>query len=454
MSAGNLFRQLASRESYGSQLGAFALATVLGCAPWLLPALGIAILVWLAGQERDALLFRILVLYAITFSLIAAGAVQTFGVRFLWDRLYAGDRHSFVPAFCTLLLPLVGGQVLLAVVATAGLELPGAVRAAWLGLYAILHGVWLAAFWLGAVKDHAFTAFALALGVGLSIPGALAGFQAGGLAGQFLGLAAGYAVSFACLLSRMVAEFGYSYTFAWRVWAYLPRLFPLFLAGLCYGIGLWADKFVFWAHPDTGVAVLGWLRMSPHYDNAVFLASLTIVPALGLFLMHMDTEFGDRYREIFATIGRHAPLSEIVAARERALACFHAGLGFVLRLQAPLALGIALFAAEIMSRLGISWLGLFAFRYSVVAMLLQLIHLVALIALIYFDFRKSALLLGGAFLVAQVAGAWLSIGFGPGLHGLGGLVANGLVAVLGIAVLEAKTGRLEYHVFRRQVAGA
>ncbi len=454
MSAGIVFRQLSRREAYGSQLGAFTLATLLGAGPWLLPAAGIALLTRFVslqeGGDSQVLLFQVLVLHALAFSLVGVGAVQTFGVRYLSDCLFAGYKSAFTPTFVALLIPLVAVQVSVWALATSGLELPWGVRITWLAFYAVLHAVWLAIFMLGAVKDYLYTSLALAAGTATSVVAAIWGWNLAGLAGEFAGLTFGYGLTFSVLLARMIREFGYDHAFEWGVWTALPRLWPLFVAGTAYMLGLWADKFLFWAHPSTGVPVIGWLHHAPAYDNAVFLATLTIVPALGALLMQIDGDFYERYRDFFSAITRRGTLSEIETAKVRALSCFRTGLAFVMRIQVIAAIGVALLAAELLNWLGFSWLSLFAFRFGVLAMVAQLVHLVALIVLLYFDRRRSALAVALSFLVLQAGATWWSLEMGAQFHGVGTLVANALTAILAFCLVQRSFDDLEFDTFMRQ----
>lgn len=451
MSAGILFQQLSRRETYGSQLGAFTLATLLGAGPWLLPAAGMAFLTHVMSRQEgvgsQVLLFQVLVLHALAISLIGVGAVQTFGVRHLSDRLFAGDKSAFTPTFMALLLPLLCVQICVWAAATSNLDLAWPVRVSWLGFFAVLHAVWLAVFVLGAVKDYAYTALALAAGTLVAVAAGVIGWRSAGLAGELVGLTFGYGLTFGVLLSRMIREFGYTHAFEWGVWSALPKLWPLFGVGTAYMLALWVDKFLFWAHPSTGVTVTGWLRHSPAYDNAAFLATLTIVPALGTLLMLIDGSFYERYRDFFSAISRRGTLAEIESAKVRALATFRGGLGAVMRIQVVVAIAIALLAVDILDLFGFSWLSLFALRYGVLAMVLQLVHLVALIVLLYFDRRRSALVVALSFLILQAGATWWSLEMGYAFHGMGTLVANALTAILAFCLVQRSFDDLEFNTF-------
>ena len=65
--------------------------------------------------------------------------------------------------------------------------------------------------------------------------------------------------------------------------AFLGRksFLSLALTGFFYNLGVWVDKFVFWANPLVSDPVIGPLRASIIYDIPIFLAYLSIVPGHG-----------------------------------------------------------------------------------------------------------------------------------------------------------------------------
>src|SRR5690606_4628947 len=87
--------------------------------------------------------------------------------------------------------------------------------------------------------------------------------------------------------------------------------------GLLYNLGIWADKFVFWMNPGTSEPVIGPLRSSVVYDLPIFLAYLSIIPGMAVFLMRIETDFAEQYDNYFATIRAGRTLDEIEQARHK-----------------------------------------------------------------------------------------------------------------------------------------
>ncbi|MGC8001539.1 exopolysaccharide Pel transporter PelG, partial [Salmonella enterica] len=69
----------------------------------------------------------------------------------------------------------------------------------------------------------------------------------------------------------------------------------LMAIGLLYNTAIWIDKAMFWYTPETSQAIIGPLRASVIYDLPVFLAYLSIIPGMAIFLLRMETDFVEDY---------------------------------------------------------------------------------------------------------------------------------------------------------------
>ena len=76
----------------------------------------------------------------------------------------------------------------------------------------------------------------------------------------------------------------------------------LALTGFFYNLGVWVDKFVFWANPLVSDPVIGPLRASIIYDIPIFLAYLSIVPGMAVFLVRVETDFAESYDAFYHAV--------------------------------------------------------------------------------------------------------------------------------------------------------
>ena len=96
------------------------------------------------------------------------------------------------------------------------------------------------------------------------------------------------------------------------------RSFPRLVGvGLFYNLAIWVDKMIFWFRDGTGPHPF--VQYHPLYDTCSFLAYLTVVPALAVNLVRLETAFYEKYRAYYGAILGGTPLSVIEDKRRRML---------------------------------------------------------------------------------------------------------------------------------------
>jgi uncharacterized membrane protein len=370
--------------------------------------------------------------------------------RYLADRLYEGHWEYFSPAFAQLLAPLMllQGVVGLAFMLLTHLPTPVVVMAVM--LYLAVNGTWVAMIFLTAAKDFRTIVAAFVLGFLLSVWGGIVGGARWGLAGQLGGFTAGYVLTFFVLVARIKWEFGLPLRLADGLGPQLRRFWPLAVTGWSYNLAIWIDKIMFWYHPEAGEQIAGPLHVAPVYDNAMFLAYVTIVPALGMFLLRVETDFYDAYRAYFSAISAHDSLASLRAAKQEMGVTLVRNLGLLLKVQAPVTLAAIVFAPELINHLHLTWLAVFVFRFGAIGSMLHVAHLMILILLLYLDFRLDAMFLGLVFLASNWFFTLLSFAGGLPFWGLGYAFASAFTLGIGLVLLWRALRDLEFHVFMRQ----
>ena len=96
----------------------------------------------------------------------------------------------------------------------------------------------------------------------------------------------------------------------------------LILVGVFYNLGIWADKLVFWLLAETSETVIGPLRASLVYDLPIFLAYLSVIPGVAVFLLRVETNFSAAYEGFYTAVHGNAGAQEIEKpADEMVLSC-------------------------------------------------------------------------------------------------------------------------------------
>lgn len=450
---GFTLRRLLSDEGFSGPLQAFAYAAVVSSGPWLTSSVTLAMLgLWsaLGPESHDSQVFLALVSYCFAFSLVGVGAFQMVGSRYLADRLYLREIETFAPAFVQLLAPILVVQLGVAMVFAHFVPLLASTKVLAIVLYLALNGTWLSMVFLSAANDYRTITLAFLGGWMASLGCGLYGSHHWGLNGQLGGFAAGVTLTFFLLLGRLDREFGLPVGRAPGMWSSFYQHWPLAFTGFAYNLATWVDKLVFWYHPAVSVPVAGALRTAPVYDNAMFLAYLTIIPALALFLLKVETDFYDQYRRYFATIAARSSMGALLAVKDELVRVLKQSTGLLVKVQGAITFALVILAPEVASVLKLSWLSVFVFRTGVFGAFLHVLHLIVLVLLLYFDFRREAAVMAAVFLCSNALFTLISLGFGLPAFAFGYTMANALTLLVGFVLLDRNLEDLEFHVFMKQ----
>lgn len=446
-----LRKMIDDRGDLVSRIKGYVSAGLISAGPWIMTVItigGIDLLVRGSATPEDYELFRGLVTYAFAFSLIVVGAIQMAVTRKVADLLYTRDHDAVLPAMVSCMAVLGVIQLLIGATFcwTVDLDLVTSIGA--VSLYVVVSLTWIALIWLGVTKDYDAVLRAFAVGSAVSIAGTWWVRDALGGGALLLAYGLGQSVTLVMLLSALVRGMDASGKRSLDVFASVPKYPQLVFVGLAYNTAIWADKMIFWfadgVGPHTGV------RFHPLYDSCCFLAYLTVVPALAINLVRVETSFYERYREYYGAILDGLPLREIEEARGRMSHELSDAAIRLLRIQGAITLAFIVFAGPLLAALGIPEAGVPVFRACCLGALFHVFLLVTLLLLLYFDLRRRAALAALCFLGTNATFAAVSVRLGLWSYGLGYALAGLLSLVPALWMLARGLERLEYVTFASQ----
>ena len=446
-------KRLIVEDTYSGWLRAHLYGAVLSAGPWLLSICTLGTLALLSrsliGDVAHAR-FQVVVVYTYTFSLVTTGAVQMVLTRQLADELYRDRIGALVVSYrltvgATALVHLALGTLVYAL--APGLE-PG-LRLFGVMLLVVVSCTWMVMIFLGAAQDYASVVAAFFAGNVASLLAALALGHALGASGYLAGFLTGQAGILFVLCARVEREFS-----AVRMpeTIELRRAFvrypELIAAGLFYNAAITVDRALFWFGP-TGRPIVGWFHASL-YDTPIFLCYLSVVPSLAIFLVSVETDFYDRYRQYYGVATKHGTLRQVLEAKRAMTACLRDSLRRLLVAQAPITLLLMAVAPWLAAVLGLDRLQLGILRCGLVGALLHVLCLFGGIVLLYFDRRRAAAEVAGVFLVANGVLTGATLLLGPRAYGLGYPLAALLGCAWAYRRLEETLENLEYLTFAAQ----
>ena len=448
-------RKLLQRDSYIGLLQAYAYASVIGAGPWVLSIVGILVIgvlsVSVVVPQYMITQFQTSVTYLIAGSLIATGPVQLAFTRFIADRLYEKRDDRVLPNFIGVLLVVTAacGTLGLGLIAFAFQGLNNLYRLLMLTGFVLLANIWVATILLSGLKQYRLIVGLYALGYGITVAAALA-LRPLGLEGLLLGFAMGQAVLLLGMVLIVLRAYPSADFIAFdflRPGAMLPSIMAV---GFAYNLAVWLDKFMFWAADATGQQVIGPLRASVIYDLPVFLAYLSILPGMAVFLVRMETDFVEYYQRFYDAVREGATLEYLEELRDEMVLTVRRGLFEIIKIQSIGTLIVLIAGPKLLEWAGIPQLYLPLLYIDVVAAGLQVVLLGLLNVYFYLDKRRTVLGVCLLFLAANGLFTWMSLHLGVTWFGYGFAAAVLVTVVAGFYLLDRKLESLEYETFMLQ----
>jgi uncharacterized membrane protein len=391
------------------------------------------------------------VTYLMAFSLIFSGLFQHVFTRWVADRLYANEPNRILPNLMGVIWVSTVLSLTLGTVAMIWL-MPATdyvYRMLMLANFVVLCNLWPVTIFLSSMKSYKLIVGVFAVGYALAIAAALI-LSGYGRNGFLVGLLLGHSLLFFSFFYTIIREYPgktlISFEFFFR-----REAFPILIfTGLLFNAAVWADKFIFWMMPETSQPVYGLLRASVIYDIPIFLAYLSIIPGMAVFLVRMETDFSEAYDCFYNAVREGDTLERINRFRDDMVLVARNGIYEIVKVQGLALIILFVWAENILQALGISSLYLTLFRVDLVAVAIQLILLAIQNVLFYLDARRINLIICAIFLSGNIVFTLITIHLGPTFYGYGFASAVLLASLVGLALLTRKFERLEYETFMLQ----
>ncbi len=448
-------RKYLNEDSFTGSLKAYGFAGLISAGPWVLSIVGVMLIGIVAVSQKigghEVEQFTTSVTWMMGVSLILSGLLQLVFTRFIADRLFEGKDNEINPNLfgAMLLTTIVSGAIGLAILITLFDE-SFSYEFLMLGNFVTLNNVWIVVIFVAGLKKFKLVLYAFAAGyattVCLSI--ILIPYGINGLLG---GLLAGHAMLLFSMLTVVIPEHPVTNTNTVRA-DFLKRkqIFPILIfIGLFYNFGIWIDKFMFWYNPGTSEAVIGPLRASLIYDLPIFLAYLSIIPGMAVFLLRIETDFAEAYDGFFNAVRGNASLQEIETLGNEMILSVREGIFQILKVQGITVLLLYMLGPKIIAWLGISDKFIHLYYIDLVGVAAQVLMLAVLNVLFYLDRLSDAFWLTLTLLVSNGAFTWITLQMGPQYYGYGFGLSMTLTAFVGIFLLSSELENIEFRTFMR-----
>ncbi|PYY79500.1 histidine kinase [Pseudomonas sp. TKO26] len=444
-------RKILSRDSYTATLHAYVYAGLISSGPWVLSILSVMLVgvisLGLVVPEVLIRQFLITVTYLMATSLILTGGLQLFFTRFVSDRLFERKYEHILPNLVgVLLLVTLGSGVLGILLLVTLFDQPLIYRLMTLANFVVLCNLWLVIIFLSGMKAYNRILLVMLAGYGLMVGSAFF-LRHMGMEGLLLALLLGHSSLLFLFLYDILREYRAQKLVAFDFLDRRQVFLSLLLTGLCYNLGIWIDKFIFWFNPNTSSQVIGPLRASILYDLPIFLAYLAIIPGMAVFLVRIETDFAEWYDRLFRAVRDGETLQHIGSLKAEMTFSIRQGLLEICKVQGLTVVLLFLFGPRLLEWLGMSSYYLPLFYIDLIGVSIQVVFMAILNVFFYLDKRAIVLELCLLFVALNGALTLLSLHLGPSYFGYGFTLSLLVCVLLGLARLSTALDDLEYETF-------
>lgn len=447
-------RKYLDDDSFTGTMKAYGFAGLISAGPWVLSILGVMLIGIVAVSQKvgghEVKQFTTSVTWIMGASLTLTGLLQLVFTRFVADRLFEGKDNIVNPnLFGAILLTTVGSLAIGVVLALTLFAESFAYEMLMIANFVALSNVWIVVIFVAGLKR--FKLILVAFGVGYTATVVLSSLlMSYGLTGLLTGLLIGHGILLFMMLAVILPEYpvveSVRFDFVER-----KNIFPvLIFIGFFYNLGIWADKLIFWLYPGTSEAIIGPLRSSVIYDLPIFLAYLSIIPGMAVFLLRIETDFAEAYDGFFNAVRGNATLQEIENLGNAMVVAVREGIFQIIRIQGITVLALYLMGPTIVQWLGISEKFVHLYYIDLIGVAAQVLMLAVLNVAFYLDKLRDALILTATLLFTNTVFTLITIKLGPVFYGYGFGLSMTLTAFVGMFLVSNELENIEFNTFMRK----
>lgn len=445
-----LLQKLTSKEDIQGIFQGYPHSIFMATGPWLLAVFWLGSTFMISTpylDQDDVLLFRQVLFYNFSFSLVLSAPILIIVNRYLGDLLLTRKAERSADLFLGALAMLVVTQIPLVGIYYGWVTgLHGLFRIAACINYFVLVTLWLLLVYLSALRAYRLTAWVFFFGAVISL--LLTSYFAykGSISGMVTGFNGGLLLIIFTLLAYVLSEYRQAQSPPLAFLHYMRKYWDLALAGFGYFLILWVDKWVMWLAPGRRFAIP---NMPAHrtYETVMLLAMLTALPALLMFLVHLETNFSAKYSRFYRTIRQHARFSDIRMSHQIIKRTVKRAARTIGMLQAAISLGALGAATMLLPEIGLDVSLVPLFQLGVAGSMFHVFTALALILLLLFDYRRVACYLTLGFAFTSGLSSFLFMRLGTSFMGYGYCLSAVLFFMITISVLIYALRQLPYHTF-------
>lgn len=447
-------QKLLSEETYWGVIKGYVYSAVISSGPWLISILCIGALGALSqpviGHE-DHSVFRAWVMYCYAASLVVSGSIQMLATRYLSDCVHTGDNDKLFASFITVSSGIFAIQFSTGLAYLFWSEFPFIQAFAGAILYAIITLIWIAMIYLSAARDFITIVVAYAVGAVASFGLAYWMSLHYGLTGILYGYTLGQLILFSILVGRILQEFPIHLWYDGACLRFMWSSPVLAMTGFSYNSAIWIDKILFWIY--EGEELRKGFYTCHFYETPTYLAYVTIVPTLSIFLIRIETSFYHSYRKYYMQIQHKFSMSDILKSKRDMMNSLVLSFYRLLVYQGIITALCIAYSNNFIVWLKMDTNQLAVLRICILGAFAHAMLMVLFIIVLYFDWKGLAMQLGVLFLLTNGFFTWVTLHMDFSAYGYGYFFSSLLTLSYGCIRFFERFNNLEYFTFMSQPLG-
>lgn len=447
---GFVLRKLARKDNLFGVVQAYTHSALASTGPWIFTVVCLTIILAIGRQiitPQELLIFKIIITYNFSFSLVLTSPVFIICTRFVADKIFIHDVRQVPGLLIGTHLTIFITQLPLAYIFYFHLGDFAAIHAI-LGVINIMviSCIWVTCTFTTALKDYKTISFAFISGLSLALVLSVLLADLYGATGMLLGFSLGLAYILALLISRIFKEYQYAYSNPLAYVSYFKKFKYLAFGALFYNTGIWVDKWIMWLAPE-GKQLSCNLYINPHYDSAMFLAFFTVAPIMGLFVFNIETSFYDEYLKFYRDIERQATLERIRHNHQRIIKNIFSNTSSLFILQASICIICIILAPQIMHILKMPARQIGIFRLGTLGATFHIFFSFSFIILSYFTSKQLICYIQLFFLISNALLTYIFMNQGVAFYGYGYFLSSLITFIISAIITTNYLKELPYHTF-------
>lgn len=449
-------RKLFNKKGFISNISAYFYSALITVGPMIISICMIVFaklyLSYLGKTQAQFELLMATIVYCFISSMLLTGGFVFILSRFVSDQIFTNEKHKILPSFYGAIMIVV---VLAAIVGSAFVvysPLDISYKVIAYLLFTELSILWVETVYLSTLKDYVRILIgflcAACITILLSIV-FVSYFSYDTITLILISMTLGFLFTdllFGVFIRKVYPAFK---TGIFEFLKYICKYFSLFLIGFFLTSAIYIHNFVFWAS-DNRVVAGNTFIYCPMYDVPVFFSILTIIPAMVIFIVSVETNFYSKYRLYYSAILNGGTINEIKLAKKEMMDVLSSEIAYIIEVQLFTSIVSIALGMKFLPRMGFTEIAINMLSMLVLASFVYVAMYVIVLLMLYFDDRMGALVVAVVFFVCNLVFTLITLYLGENFYGTGYFAAGFIALIIALGRFSYFLKNIDYYTFCRQ----